>query len=70
MKCFNTLRLFIFLIPLFGISQFSTIENDDIKLFSPILLNDPIKIQNLNLELIQLDEKKIMIDQLGVMYLN
>ena len=65
MKCFNTLRLFIFLIPLFGISQFSTIENDDIKLFSPILLNDPIKIQNLNLELIQLDEKKIMIDQLG-----
>ena len=65
MNCSKTLRLFIFLIPLSGISQYSTIENDDLKLLSPILLNDSIKIQNLSLELIQLDEKKIMIDQLG-----
>ena len=65
MKCFNTLRLLILLIPLFGISQYSTIENDDLKLFSPTIVNDSIKIQNLNLELVQLDEKKIMIDQLG-----
>ena len=65
MKCLNTLRLLIFLIPLLGLSQYSKIENDEIKLFSLILLNDQIKIQNLNLELIQFDEKKIMIDQLG-----
>ena len=66
MKCLNTLRLLIFLIPLLGLSQYSKIEDDEIKLFSPILLNDQIKIQNLNLELIQFDEKKIMIDQFEV----
>ena len=65
MNCHKTLRLFIVLIPLSGISQYSSFENDDLKLISPTLLNDSIKIQNLNLELIQLDEKKIMIDQLG-----
>ena len=65
MKCYNTLRLLILLIPLFGISQYSTIENDDLKLFYPTVLNDSIKIQNLNLKLIQFDEKNVMIDQLG-----
>ena len=65
MKCLNILRLLIFLIPLLGLSQYSKIENDDLKLFYPTGLNDSIKIQNLNLELIQFDEKKIMIDQLG-----
>ena len=37
MKCLNTLRLLIFLIPLLGLSQYSKIENDEIKLFSLIL---------------------------------
>ena len=65
MNCSKTLRLFIFLIPLFGISQYSIIENSTIKQFSPTGSNDSIKIQNLNLELIQFDGKKVMIDQLG-----
>ena len=65
MNCYKILRLFIFLIPLFGISQYSIIENSTIKQFSPTVLNDSTKIQNLNLELVQLDEKKVMIDQLG-----
>ena len=65
MNCYKVLRLFIFFIPLSGISQYSTIENSTLKIFSPTLVNDSIKIQNLNLELIQFDGKKVMIDQLG-----
>ena len=65
MKYLNILRLLIFLIPLLGLSQYSKIENDDLKLFYPTVLNDSIKIQNLNLELINHMNQYYMIDQLG-----
>ena len=59
------MRLLVFLIPLLGLSQYSKIENDDLKLFYPTVLKDSIKIQNLNLELINLMNQYYMIDQLG-----
>ena len=65
MNCHKILWLLVFLIPLSGISQYSTIENDDLKLLSPTVLKDSIKIQNLNLELINLMNQYYMIDQLG-----
>ena len=65
MNYLKTLRLIIFFIPILGISQYSKIEKSTLTLFSPTLLSDSIKVQNLNLELIRLSKKDYMIDQLG-----
>lgn len=65
MKYFNVLRLLFLITPLIVNSQYSKTENSTIKLFYPILENDKIKIEDLNLKLIKFSEREYMIDQLG-----
>ena len=65
MKYFNVLRLLFLITPLILNSQYSKTEHSTIKLFYPILENDKIKIEDLNLKLIKFSEREYMIDQLG-----
>ena len=66
MKCLNTLRILFLLLSHLVLSQYSKIEGSELVTINPILnLKTDLKIENLNLELVDHDRQSYMIDQLG-----